>query len=500
MYTIGIDIGTTNVKACLFKVPSFELITVQKFPTPTKYDEYGSEFLMDVIWSNLKKAIKKLGTAIEDMHLIKTISISSAAQSIVLYDSLETTLKPTITWYDPRSQQEAKIINKHLGSKYIYETTGIVSHSNHSLTKLMWLKNHKFNSFSQMKKWTCLSGFVAFKLTGEYATDESLASRTLLMNISNKSWSNDILSTYDLDINIFPKIVESGEAIAHLKPEISKKLGLSKETTVAIGGHDHMAGSVCTNLKSTGEMLNSTGTTEGLLLLNSKPILGDLAQNNALSNGVYVNENLFTIYSSLPTAGYSIDWFINTFLTNLDDFEKHTSKLHDIYIDNPNHLLEKLILYIPHLRGSGPPDRDFNAKALYYGLRDSTTKKDLLFSTLVGLCLELRVLNDIYDNLKTEPTKCIKVIGPAVKNPLWLQLKADILNIDIEAYKIDEAVAKGAAIVANLKQNFIKEVPEESFEVYKPNKKNHANFSRYYNELYLPFLNTKKKFDSFTII
>lgn len=499
MYAIGIDIGTTNVKVCLFKLPNFELIAVQKFSTPTRYNEYGSEFLMEVLWDNLKNSILEVSTTLEDIEMIKTISIASAAQSIVFYDYRANVIKPTITWYDSRSQNEARDINKMLGPKYIYETTGIISHSNHSLTKLIWLKNHQYDIFKKIKKWTCLSGFVAFKLTGEYATEQSLASRTLLMDISNKTWSQSILDNQDLDINIFPEILESGMPITQLKPNIAKELGLSMEVTVAISGHDHMAGSVCTDLNSTDEILNSTGTTEGLLLLNNEPILGELARDNSVSNGLYVKDNLISIYSSLPTAGYSINWFINTFLECFEVFEKYSSELYNIYCNEPRSLLKKLVLFIPHLRGSGPPDRDFNAKALYYGLKDSTTEKELLFSTLVGLCLELRILNDIYEPFKIEATKRIKVIGPAVKNPLWLQLKADILNAEIIAYQINEPVAKGAAIVANLKQGYIDEIPIENYEIYFPNQENNENFSMYYNKLYLPFMNIKKKFDNITI-
>ncbi|MFP3669758.1 FGGY family carbohydrate kinase [Priestia sp. SIMBA_032] len=495
MYVIGIDIGTTNVKVCLFQLPSFELVDLHRFSTPTKWSEKESEFEMEKIWEGVKKGIHLLSKKVNNPEEIKAISIASAAQTIVLLDEHDQILEPTITWYDPRSQSEAELVNDIVGREELYRTTGIVSHSNHSLTKLLWIRNQFPDQYANLKKWTCLSGFIAFKLSGLYATDVSLASRTLLLDISTGNWSEKLIEDFKLSPQTFPTIVESGKAHALLKASLAVEVGLSSTTTISIAGHDHMAGSVCTNLDVNKELLNSTGTTEGLLLLKREPFLNSDFQQYAISNGLYVKDNLFSLYGSMPTAGYSLNWFTRNFLTSPDELAQMSDVLYEEYQKKSTDFIENLLVFIPHLRGSGPPYRDLHSKGLLYGLQDHTEKKDILFSIFAGLCFELKTLKDAYIELTNHDIESIKVIGPATLNPLWLQLKADILNCEVLSYRTDEAVSKGAAILASLKQNFIDEIPVNLFDKYLPTPENFQLYDEYFNRVYIPFSKVKRDFD-----
>jgi sugar (pentulose or hexulose) kinase len=495
MYVIGIDIGTTNVKVCLFQLPNFELVELYRFSTPTIWNEKESEFEMDKIWEGVKNGLNLLSKKIENPEEIKTISIASAAQTIVLLDEHDQILKPTITWYDPRSKSEAELVNNIVGREALYKITGIVSHSNHSLTKLLWIRDHLPDQYAKLKKWTCLSGFIAFKLSGIYATDVSLASRTLLLDISTRKWSKKLIEDFDLDVQTFPIIVESGKAISYLRESLAIEIGLSPNTTIAIAGHDHMVGSICTNLNVDTELLNSTGTTEGLLLLKKAPFLNSDFQKYAISNGVYVKDNLFSLYGSMPTAGHSLNWFTRNFLSSFSELEQMSDALYEDYQKNPRDFIENLLVFIPHLRGSGPPYRDSHSKGILYGLQDHTEKKDILFSILAGLCFELRTLKDAFIDLTGQDIDSIKVIGPASLNSLWLQLKADILNCEVLSYKTEEAVSKGGAILAALKQNFIDQIPVNPFDKYLPSQENFKLYDAFFNSMYIPLSKIKRKFD-----
>src|SRR5699024_9438588 len=107
---------------------------------------------------------------------IKQITVSSFGQTIVLQDNQKKVISPTIAWFDPRTKVEAQEVKDLLGEKRLYDVTGINSHYNHSLTKLLWMKRHENAAFRKMNTWTCMSGFIASRLTGIFATDWSLAS------------------------------------------------------------------------------------------------------------------------------------------------------------------------------------------------------------------------------------------------------------------------------------------------------------------------------------
>ena len=152
-------------------------------------------------------------------------------------------------------------------------------------------------------------------------------------------------------------------------------------------------------------------------------------------------------------------------------------------------------IFIPHLRGSGPPRRSIKAKALFYGITESITKEELLLMIFQGLCFELKNLLDSIERLTLHKFREIKVIGAACKNKLWLKLKADILGRDIAAYEIDEAVSKGAAILGAYKNGYIKDlnITEKNVNIRKisPDKKVFEYYNKFFNEIYKPFYDFK---------
>jgi sugar (pentulose or hexulose) kinase len=89
----------------------------------------------------------------------------------------------------------------------------------------------------------------------------------------------------------------------------------------------------------------------------------------------------------------------------------------------------------------------------------------------------------------------MKVIGPATLNPLWLQLKADILNCEVLSYRTEEAVSRGGAILAAIKQGFIDQIPVNQFDRYLPSQENFKLYDEYFNRVYMPLLKIKREFD-----
>ncbi|WP_152655836.1 L-fuculokinase [Oceanobacillus sp. CFH 90083] len=495
MYIVSIDVGTTNTKVCLYELPAFRLIEIEKFATPQTFENGKTDIDAEQIWREVLQALKNICNRLEDSQQIKQITVSSFAQTIVLQDSQGEVITPTIAWFDPRTKREAEEVNDSFGEEKLYHRTGINAHSNQSLTKLLWLRRYKKSAFQRMHKWTCMSGFIASRLTGIYATDWSLASRTLLFDIGKKKWAAKLIKTFDLDKKTFPELVESGAAIAAVKDSVSKETGLSKDVTISISGHDHMAGSISTGLKKKTEILNSTGTTEGLLLLGEKPNLSDTFRKFAISNGCYVIDSEYTLYGSMPTAGQSFNWIAKAFNRDLTDIAEMCHQVHEEYVSDFASIMDRMQVFIPHLRGSGPPIRNSASKVMIYGATDQSTDHDMLFSMIAGLCFELKQLKNVYETYVESNIQRIKVIGPAVKNPLWLQLKADILQSDILAYEIEEAVAKGGAMLSASKQGLVDTLPEPEIKIYTPNKDRAEVLDDFYKKFYLPLYHLKNHFE-----
>lgn len=486
---IGIDIGTTNVKICLFSFPQFLCLYKYSFKTPIVTRDAESEFDVNEIWDNIIKGLKEIPMEFKTQFSIKGISIASVGESGVLVNSDGEILGPAITWYDKRTQNQLEYIKDRINPKDIYKITGLPCHTNYSINKILWIRDNIGNEKDKNYKWLCIAEYFAYKFTGIMKSEFSLASRTMVLDLEKKQWSNELLNRLDIDVNIFPDLVSSGQAIGKIKDTIAQEISMSTDIIVAIGGHDHMCGSMAAELNSEGQVLNSTGTTEGLLVLQNKANTNEEFYTGALSNGIDPLDEYYTLFGSLPAAGYSVEWALKNFFDadyNIDDLMKKI---------NLDTVCENKLIYIPHLRGSGPPNRYVNARGLIYGITEEHSKVDLLKGVLEGLCYELKnVINKIEELTKSE-FNSVKVIGSACRNPVWLQLKADILNKKIISYKVDEAVAKGAAILIAFKTGYLDSLNNiscsENIEVYEPNKERVKMYSDIFNNIYKPFYKYK---------
>ena len=445
------------------------------FSTPKITNGKYIEFDVNTLWKNIKT---KINYIVSQNININNICIGSVGESGVLVDIHGNMEGPAITWYDTRTIKQVQHVTHTIGLEKLYEITGLPAHSNYSVNKILWIfENYSIKNKHNLK-WLSIASYIAYKLSGAACIDYSLASRTMLLDLKSKTWSKKILDDLNLSIDLMPDLVESGQPIGKLKKEVAREFGTNDNITVSIGGHDHMCGAIATGLFSSSELLDSTGTTEGLLMIRDEPGLQKDYLNKFLSNGIYTLQNYFTLFASLPAAGLSFEWMRDLLFGKTADFDEIFNKVQSV--DSGD------MVYIPHLRGSGPPERYTNSKGIIYGLEDTSTNLQISKAILEGVCFELKILYDTMLDYSKDRPDCIKVIGSAARNHVWLQLKADIMNCRIEAYDIDEAVARGAALLGAYKCNKIslsdiKEINKDKILSFKPR----AEKNDYYNEKFM---------------
>lgn len=478
-YAITLDIGTTNSKISLFNKNDGELVERTIFKTPKSLDANGELFDFETLW-------EKVLAPLEDFiwkypNEVDSIIISSVGETGTLVDEKGNIAGPMIAWYDTRSASYIEALSEKEKQR-LYSITGLPAHTNYSVSKIRWLFEHC--QLNQKKlTWLNLPDLIAFRLTGMMRTEYSLASRTMCYDLEQKIWSDEVLSMFHLEGKVsFPSVIESGQIAGTLLKKIGKCDFRDEDISVRIGGHDHMAGSLSVHLKQ-GELLNSTGTTEGLLFLEDHLQLSDEKYRSSLANGIYTKSDLYTLFSSIPTGGIAIEWFKKLFDLADNDFEKIMENVQANYLDESNDLNDSLVV-IPHLNGSGAPYKNSESKGLLYGLTTETSKEDFLLGIFLGLSLELKNAAACFP---LDDIDKVIVIGPANKNSIWLQLKADALNKEVLVSQMDEAVSYGALSAAY--PEFHKNA---QYRRFLPNRQRTSDLD-HVMEKFLVFYNEKKK-------
>ncbi len=492
MFTIGIDIGTTNCKVCLFQAPTFELIDHYSFRTPKIIEGEHTDFDAALIWKGVVYGLNKIMTAHAEVMMVSAVAVASVGESGVLLDKHDNITGPVLTWYDTRPKSQLENILSVLSNEQIYEIAGIPAHSNYSLNKIKWLQEN-IPCAAQGESWLCLAEYIAFKLSGVKRAEYSLASRTMALNLDGKDWDRSLIEKAGVSPSLFSPLTQAGTTIGNVTEEVAQLTGLSSRTLVAIAGHDHMSGSVAVGLNHEDSILNSTGTTEGLLVVTKQSNTSQAFYDARVSNGLHVLPGMSTLYASLPSAGYAIEWFRTLFELDMPAFLRLVDALNDEREQQSESNLDGI--FIPHLRGSGPPQRATWSKALLYGMDDKSRPVDILRFIFVGLCFELKNLLDTYESLTQKHYPVVNVIGAACKNPYWLQLKATILNRDIVACNVEEAVSKGAAMLAakaaGLSLDNVDVATDAMTTRFSPDPRQLAHYQALYSQFYKPLYESK---------
>lgn len=473
-FSITVDIGTTNAKISLFEIATGKLISRESFQTAKKSDAFGELFDFESIWAQLLEILMKF--AATHTGNVDSINISSVGEAGVLIDEAGAIVSPLIAWYDKRGAEYISELTVEQKKK-IYDITGLPAHPNYSLSKIKWLIEHTGLSGSQTYTWLNLPDLLSYLLTGSLKTEFSMASRTMCYDLSMRDWSQEILAMFELSGKIkFPEVGSSGEIVGYTNNGDIPGLR-NEEISVRIAGHDHMVGALGIDLHSK-ELLNSTGTTEGLLLIDDTLFINDERFHDSLSNGIFTDSEYYTLFSSMPTGGNAFAWYQEFFDIGKEAFEKECSQLYKKYQAQTTTLNNKLVI-VPHLNGSGAPFKNSQSSGMIYGLNLSTRREDILLGLLAGLCLEMKYVARCFPMERVER---LVVIGPAVKNPLWLQMKADALNKEIAVVKMDEAVSFGALKAAY--RDFVYPIDYQTIFPVKENVASFEELIKSYTQLY----------------
>lgn len=479
-YSISIDIGTTNTKVSLYHIGNCSVERRGKFKTSKFTDKYGELFDIDSIYREIEKLL--IMFIKEFPNKIDSINIASVGEVGVLLTSNFERATDAIAWYDTRSNKFIKGLTEEEKEK-IYKITGLPAHTNYVVSKIKWLYEYRKVNTTDQYIWANISDYIAYLLTGNLRTEYTLACRTMCFDIRKKSWSNEILDIFGIrNFVTFPKVLLSGETIGYTNFSGSKNIA-KESIAIKIAGHDHIVGADGIGLQE-NELLNSTGTTEGLLGINNSSHINYEHYKNKLSSGVYVNPDFYTLFSSLPTGGIAFEWFQQLFNMDFNTFSEISDELYRDYI-NGNIDLQECLTIIPHLNGSGPPFKNSLSKGLIYGITTDTDQKDLLLGIFVGLSMEMTYVSKSFPMNNIDR---IVVIGPAVKNKLWLQLKADFLNKNIVSVNTDEAVSLGA-LRTSYKYQYVK---KNEAKVIKPLPRNTRKVKDMMKD-YEVFYKTKKE-------
>src|SRR3989441_2916104 len=294
MYLVGIDVGTTNTKTVIFDVETGRICAVGSSRTITRHPlPEWSEFDAEDVWGTVLQSIQAAVQHCDRPERLRGISVARMGESAFPVDAGGNVLHAASAWYDQRTVAEGQWWESIAGRERIFTITGHIPRPTYGVNKLLWLRNHVPHIVERIHHWLSIEDFVLWKLSGSFATDYSIASRTMLFDQRTLTWSESLLEQAGLPAAWFPPAFPSGTAIGSVSKEVAEQTGLPQQAIVSTGGHDHLCGALAAGVTRPGHLLESIGTASVIMAGGDgfRPREGLLGAG--LNNYVYVLHNTY---------------------------------------------------------------------------------------------------------------------------------------------------------------------------------------------------------------
>ena len=453
-YILSIDAGTTSSRAIIFN-KNAEIVEIAQYEFNQIFPNEGwVEHDAVEIWNTQLKAIKDvINKSNIDPKNIESIGITNQRETTVIWN--KKTGKPVfnaIVWQDRRTASFCDELKKNNKAELIQNKTGLVIDAYFSGTKIKWVLDNNPKIRSQANDGELLFGtidtWLIWNLTnGNYhITDPSNASRTLLYNIKDDKWDDELLSLFDIPKTILPTVVDSSGISAYVDENIfGFKIPIS-----GIAGDQQAAlfGQLCTNQ---GDIKNTYGTGCFCIMNTGKTFVK--SNNKMLSTIAWrINgEVSYALEGSIFVAGALIQWLRDK-LGIINDASEVENLANTV--DNNGGLT-----FIPALSGLAAPYWDPYAQGTIFGITRGTENGHIARAALESIALRTR---DIIIEMEKDANikfSSLKVDGGASNNNLLMQIQSDILNTDVIRPKTTETTALGVAFLAGLATGFWKDIP-----------------------------------------
>ncbi len=447
-YFIGLDIGTTSVKAAIYD-PAGECLALQSqdyaLDTPgVDRVELDPEQYWRSARDVLGKAVSIAGLPPDS---ISAIGISSQGETTIAVDQDGLPIYPALVWLDNRAKAEAQSLGALLEPE-VYARTGIPSvNPTWTACKIAWIREHEPFVFEHTHKFLLAQNFITHRLTGEYVTDGGVACTTLLLDINSHQWWGRALEAVGLSPQKLPTLKRVGEIAGELTATAADALGLRSGIPVVLGGMDQIAGAVGAGNLTQEIISESTGGALTIQVTVDRP---DLDPRSQIPVYLHALPGKFLFDPVCDTGGMTLKWFRDVFgEVEIEQAEHEGKDAYDLIArlaDRADPACEGLIM-LPHLTGAFSPEYDPYARGVFYGFTLAHQKRHFARAVLEAVAFMLRRNLEVITEAGIRVDE-VRATGGGARSRLWRQIKADVCNLPVISLRHEDTALLGDAMLA----------------------------------------------------
>lgn len=449
-YILSIDQGTTSSRAILFNKDG-EIKGVSQREFKQHFPHLGwVEHDANEIWTSVLSVMAEVMNENDiQSEQIEGIGITNQRETTVVWD--KNTGRPiyhAIVWQSRQTQDICTELKDKGYEETFRDKTGLLLDPYFAGTKVKWILDNVDGAREKAENGDLLFGtidsWLVWKLSGKAAhiTDYTNASRTLMFNIHDLKWDDELLDILDVPKQMLPEVKESSEIYAktidyHFFGQEVPIAGIAGDQQAALFGQ------ACFDR---GDVKNTYGTG-GFMLMNTgeEAVKSESGLLTTIAYGIDGKVN-YALEGSIFVSGSAIQWLRDglRMINSAPQTENYASR-----VDSTEG-----VYMVPAFVGLGTPYWDSDARGAFFGLTRGTEKEHFIRATLESLCYQTRDVMEAMSKDSSIEVQNLRVDGGAVKNNFLMQFQADIVNTAVERPEIQETTALGAAYLAGLAVGF----------------------------------------------
>ena len=468
---IGVDIGTTGVRAIAYEADGKSVGSAQAFyPLDTPHPDWAEQNPVQ-IYDAVEQVVRETADSLRyKRKVLGGIALSTVMHSFAALDKEKNLLTNMMTWADSRSsaivqemQQDPNLCRR------FYQKTGCPVHACYPLAKILWLRRHHAELFGQMRYVGSLKDYVFAEFTGEWIIDRSAASSSGLYNAKELCWDEEILSYIGIAADYLPPVVSTTWQHA-ISPAAARRMHLPEGLPVVIGATDGVLVNVGIGAVRPGQISATIGTSGALRMLTEKPMMDKEGRTWCYN----LTDNMWVAGGAINNGGIVLRWLRDKVChyggaqmenLDIDAYDLMTMKAGRIDAGADG------LIMLPFFTGERAPYWNSDLRAMFFGLSLTHGRSHMIRAAMEGICYSL---NSVLDALRDfGQIEDIRVSGSFTKSPLWLQILADVFHEEITLPDNSEGAAFGAAVLGFISAGVLKGIEDtgslvQAKKMYRP--------------------------------
>jgi xylulokinase len=448
---LGIDTGTGGTRALLVNAKgdvvaactsAHEDIMMQR----PLWAEQRPQNWWDAAVNAVRGVLASAGAKGSD---VRGIGLSGQMHGLVMLDSANEVIRPSLIWCDQRSQPQVDWVNQKAGRARVLECTANPVLTGFTLPKLLWVRDHEPANYARVRKMLLPKDYVRFRLTREFATEVSDASGTALFDVVRRRWSYELAEELGIERSILPECYESSDVSGAISPEAAELTGLAAGTPVVGGGGDQASSAVGNGIVERG-IVSCTLGTSGVVFAHMDSVAYDPA--GRVHTFCHAVRGKWHVMGVTQGAGLSLQWFRNQLAPGAE-YDALTNEAATAPAGSNG------LYWLPYLMGERTPHLDPTARGGWIGLTASHRRADLIRALIEGVSYSQKDCLDIVETLGVR-VDSIRASGGGAKSPFWRQILADVFARPVVTLASQDGSAYGAALIAMAGTGEYASVPE----------------------------------------